>query len=51
VKRYYTDDTVTLWLGDALDVLRTLPDESAESARRLWPHRPNATLPLERTQG
>lgn len=25
---YYTDDQVTLWLGDALDVLRQMPDES-----------------------
>jgi hypothetical protein len=29
VKRYYAGDIVTLWLGDALEVLRTLPDESA----------------------
>jgi site-specific DNA-methyltransferase (cytosine-N4-specific) len=27
---YYADDTVTLYLGDALDVLRTLPDGSAD---------------------
>lgn len=25
---YYTDDTVTLWLGDALDVLRRMPEQS-----------------------
>lgn len=27
---YYSDDTVTLLLGDALDVLRTLPDASVD---------------------
>lgn len=27
---YYTDDQTTLWLGDALDVLRTLPDASVD---------------------
>lgn len=27
---YYQDDTVTLWLGDALDVLRGLPDGSVD---------------------
>ena len=27
---YYRDEQVTLWLGDALDVLRTLPDESVD---------------------
>lgn len=27
---YYSDDTVTLWHGDTLDVLRTLPDSSVD---------------------
>lgn len=27
---YYADDSATLWLGDALQVLRTLPDESVD---------------------
>lgn len=27
---YYTDDQVTLWLGDALEQLRTLPDASVD---------------------
>ncbi len=27
---YYADDTVTLWQGDALEVLRRLPDSSAD---------------------
>ena len=25
---YYIDDQITLWHGDSLEVLRTLPDES-----------------------
>lgn len=25
---YYADDQITLWLGDALDVLRRLPEAS-----------------------
>lgn len=25
---YYADDQVTLWLGDAVDVLRRMPDQS-----------------------
>lgn len=27
---YYADEQVTLWLGDTLDVLRTLPDDSVD---------------------
>jgi site-specific DNA-methyltransferase (cytosine-N4-specific) len=29
-REYYRDEQVTLWLGDALDVLRGLPDESVD---------------------
>jgi site-specific DNA-methyltransferase (cytosine-N4-specific) len=29
-REYYRDEQVTLWLGDALDVLRALPDESVD---------------------
>ena len=28
---YYSDDHVTLWHGDCLDVLATLPDASVDS--------------------
>jgi len=30
VTPYYADDAVTLWLGDALDVVRQLPDQSVD---------------------